>query len=57
MQRLQENGHLLDEIIDNASELPLEYQEFILAIAKGMAFSRSQSNKESDASLESDKTA
>jgi len=57
MSKQHENSRLLDEIIDKASELPLEYQEFLLAVAKGMAFSRSQSSKESDASLESDKTA
>ena len=31
---------LVDEIINNASTLPLECQELLLSIAKGMAFTK-----------------
>lgn len=30
----------LDEIIDSASELPLEYQDWILELAKAMAYTK-----------------
>lgn len=30
----------LNEIIDNASELPIECQDLLLSIAKGMAFTK-----------------
>ena len=30
----------LNELIENASELPLECQDWLLSIAKGMAFTR-----------------
>ena len=32
---------VLDEIIDNAMELPLESQNLLLILAKGMAYTRS----------------
>lgn len=30
----------IEKIIDNASQLPLECQEYVLAIMKGMVFTR-----------------
>jgi len=39
---------LIDEIIDNASELPLEYQDCLLSIAKGMLFTKSCLNKQAE---------
>jgi len=41
---------LIDEIIDNASELPQECQDLLLAVAKGMVFTKAVLNKQ----LESD---
>lgn len=41
MPKQNEKDALVDEIIDNASRTPLEYQEWLLAVAKGMAFSKS----------------
>ena len=32
---------LIDKLVNNASELPLECQYWLLSIAKGMAFTRS----------------
>lgn len=34
------NGTVLDEIIDNASELPLESQDWLLMMAKSMRYTR-----------------
>lgn len=34
------NGTILDEIIDNASELPLESQDWLLMMAKSMRYTR-----------------
>ena len=36
----------LGEIIENASDLPLECQELLLSIAKGMQFTKSCIDKE-----------
>lgn len=41
MSRQNEGVTLADEIIDNASMLPIECQDMLLAIAKGMRFTRS----------------
>lgn len=38
MSTQNESMTLAQEIIDNASVLPLECQDWLLAIAKGMAF-------------------
>jgi len=43
---------LVDEIIDNASALPLEYQDCILEIAKGMAFTRKHLSKQQEETSE-----
>jgi len=32
---------LIDELVNNASKLPLECQYWLLSVAKGMAFTRS----------------
>ena len=32
--------NILDEIIDNATNLPLESQKLVLLLAKGMAYTR-----------------
>jgi len=36
----QNNTKILDELIDNATELPLESQDWLLLIAKSMRYTR-----------------
>ena len=43
------NQKLLDEILDSASKIPLEWQERIRDVVKAMAFTRSVVQKESGA--------
>lgn len=40
MSKQTENITLVDEIINNASELPLECQDWLLVLAKGMAYTK-----------------
>ena len=39
---------LIDEIITYISELPLECQDLLLAVAKGMVFTKGCLNKQND---------
>lgn len=41
------NKTLVNEIVDNASKIPLEWQERVLDIVKAMAFTREVTKKES----------
>lgn len=40
MSKQTEKTTLVNEIIDSASTLPIEYQDKLLSIAKAMAFTR-----------------
>ena len=39
---------ILNEIINQASELPLEDQELLLSVAKGMAYTKSCTQQQSE---------
>ena len=39
---------LVDELIVNASTLPIECQDWLLSIAKGMAFTKNHLSKKSE---------
>lgn len=56
MSEKKGNMELANEIIDEASELPLECQECVLEIAKAMIFTRKCSVK-SDNNLKEHRTA
>lgn len=46
-KKLVEEGHA-DKIVNEAGQLPIECQEYILAVMKGMAFTRSILKKEAN---------
>ncbi len=57
MSKQMNNISIVDEIIENASELPLECQEWLLAIAKGMVFAKNCLEKQSIEKKEEQKGA
>jgi hypothetical protein len=57
VSKQNEDIELIDEIIENVNGLQLEYQEFFLEIAKGMAFTKSCLNKQIDGETDKPKTA
>lgn len=52
----KDNDNLLDEIIDEASKLPIEKQEYVLAVIRGMVFTGKCYKKQDDDIVLSEKS-
>ena len=52
MKKQKDDTTIVDEIIENASELPIECQECMLTIVKAMEFTRDCLTKKLDAKVE-----